>query len=241
MPSDTIKLNDKKNVRIIAHRGLSGIERQNTNSAFIAAANRSYFGIETDIHVTKDEKFAVIHDDSTGGVCSKSIPVEKSTFSMLSSLILKNTDSTIRSDLRIPQLCEYISICKKYGKAAVLEIKNLFEEKHLKKVVKIIKSLDYLDGVIFISFCRSNVVILRKLLPKAQIQYLFSKLEEGIFDFLKEHHLDADVFHDVATPEFVNKVHSFGQKVNVWTVDNPDIAKHLIDVGVDYITSNILE
>ena len=45
---DTVKI-DKRGVRLIAHRGLSGIEQENTCAAFIAAANReSYYGIETD-------------------------------------------------------------------------------------------------------------------------------------------------------------------------------------------------
>ncbi len=30
---------------MIAHRGLSGIEMENTCSAFVAAGNRTYFGI----------------------------------------------------------------------------------------------------------------------------------------------------------------------------------------------------
>ena len=51
---DTIKIN-KKNVKMVAHRGLSGIETENTSSAFVAAGNRSYFGIECDIHVTKEK------------------------------------------------------------------------------------------------------------------------------------------------------------------------------------------
>ena len=42
------------NVQMIAHRGVSGLERENTNAAFIAAGNRSYYGIETDVHRTKD-------------------------------------------------------------------------------------------------------------------------------------------------------------------------------------------
>ena len=53
---NTIKFN-KKNTQIVAHRGLSGIEVENTNSAFVAAGNRSYYGIETDIHRTKDGRF----------------------------------------------------------------------------------------------------------------------------------------------------------------------------------------
>ena len=53
----------KGNVRVIAHRGLSGIERENTNAAFVAAGNRSYYGIETDIHRTADGRFVVCHDN----------------------------------------------------------------------------------------------------------------------------------------------------------------------------------
>ena len=39
---DTIKI-DKNNVKLIAHRGVSGIERENTAAAFVAAGNRSYY------------------------------------------------------------------------------------------------------------------------------------------------------------------------------------------------------
>ena len=49
--------------RMIAHRGLSGIERENTCAAFVAAGNRSYYGIETDIHRTADGQYIVVHDD----------------------------------------------------------------------------------------------------------------------------------------------------------------------------------
>ena len=51
----TVKIKKSK-TKMIAHRGLSGIEPQNTSIAFAAAGNRSYFGIETDVHITKDGK-----------------------------------------------------------------------------------------------------------------------------------------------------------------------------------------
>ena len=53
---DTIKIN-KGSALIVAHRGLSGLERENTASAFVAAGNRSYYGIETDIWRTSDGHF----------------------------------------------------------------------------------------------------------------------------------------------------------------------------------------
>lgn len=52
------------NVQMIAHRGVSGLERENTNAAFIAAGNRSYYGIETDVHRTKDGHYVIFHDDN---------------------------------------------------------------------------------------------------------------------------------------------------------------------------------
>ena len=56
---------EKKNTLMVAHRGVSKLERENTCAAFVAAGNRSYFGVETDIHRTSDGQFVVFHDDST--------------------------------------------------------------------------------------------------------------------------------------------------------------------------------
>ena len=77
---------DKQNVKLIAHRGVSGLECENSCAAFVAAGNRSYFGIETDVHVTKDGKYVVIHDDRTGRVSDMDISVEESTFEELSEV-----------------------------------------------------------------------------------------------------------------------------------------------------------
>ena len=82
---NTIKFN-KKNVKVIAHRGVSGLERENTCASFVAAGNRSYYGIETDIHKTMDGNYIIIHDDTTGRVAIDNLEVEKSTFETLRAL-----------------------------------------------------------------------------------------------------------------------------------------------------------
>ena len=51
---DTIHLKQEGKPLMIAHRGVSGLEKENTMPAFVAAGNRSYYGIETDIHKTAD-------------------------------------------------------------------------------------------------------------------------------------------------------------------------------------------
>ncbi|MBQ4552755.1 MAG: hypothetical protein IJA59_07370, partial [Clostridia bacterium] len=67
-------------VPFVAHRGCSGIEKENTHAAFVAAGNRSYFGIETDVHRTLDGKFICFHDDTTGRVAIDNMVVEQTTF-----------------------------------------------------------------------------------------------------------------------------------------------------------------
>ena len=102
---DTVKITNKKNTLFIAHRGLSGLELENTNSAFVAAGNRSYFGIETDVHVTRDGKFVVHHDDSTGRLCNEDLIIDQTDYEKLKSLNLKpQKTSTEGSDFKIPDL-----------------------------------------------------------------------------------------------------------------------------------------
>ncbi len=76
---------------MIAHRGLSGIETENTMSAFVAAGNRSYYGVESDVHVTKDGKFVIFHDDTVKRVTGMDMPnIEECMFDELRSLTLNN-------------------------------------------------------------------------------------------------------------------------------------------------------
>ena len=129
---NTIKITAENKPLMVAHRGCSGLERENTNAAFVAAGNRSYFGIETDVHKTLDGKYIIIHDDTTGRVAVDDMVVEKSTFDTLRRLVLRNKATHVkdRSDLLLPSLAEYIGICKYYEKEAVLELKNAFEEQY---------------------------------------------------------------------------------------------------------------
>lgn len=238
---NTIKF-DKKNVKMVAHRGVSGLERENTNAAFIAAGNRSYYGIETDIHKTVDGNFIIIHDDTTARVAIDNLTVEESTFDTLRSLVLLDFDgSKLRTDLRLPTLEEYININKKYEKYAVLELKNAFSEQEVLEICDRIAALDYLDHTIFISFSYDNLVYIRRKYPEQAAQFLTSKYDDSLIDRLKEWNLDLDIRHNALTAEIIDELHENGITVNCWTVDDPERAEELAAWGIDMITTNILE
>ena len=239
---NTIKFENKGAIKMIAHRGLSGLERENTCPAFIAAAVKSYYGIETDVHVTKDGKIIVVHDDNLKRVAGLDMVVEETTFDELRAVRMKDTDGvTDRADLFLPSLDEYINICKKYDKQAILELKNKMHPKDVLGIATTVKNSGWFTRTTFISFSSENLVELRKAYPMADVQYLLGIMSEQEFQFVVENRLDVDICWPNLTKEQVERLHEEGLKVNCWTVDDEEGAQRMLDYGVDFITTNILE
>ena len=237
----TVKINSK-NTKMVAHRGLSGLERENTNQAFIAAGNREkYYGIETDVHRTADGKYVCIHDSNTARVSGVDLNVESSTQAELQSVLLYDTDGRQRADLRVPTLQDYINICHRYGKVSVLELKTPFEREHIKEIIDIIKDLDHLDMTVFISFHRQNLVYLREFLPDQPAQLLTGEWNEDVKEFVNKYDLDIDICYPPLTKEVFDSIKAAGKKLNIWTVDDKALGEKFVDWGADYITTNILE
>lgn len=237
---DTIHVN-LPGVKMVAHRGVSGLERENTCAAFVAAGNRSYFGVETDIHRTADGRYIVFHDDNLTRLLGDGRVVEEMCFDELRALRLTDLDGNARGDLLLPTLEEYVHICKKYDKDCVLEIKNHFEPEDIDNVIAIIRGIGWLERTIFISFDLPNMICIRERLPQQRAQYLVSTFGDDLLDILTGHHLDLDIKYSSLSAEQVRACHEAGIQVNVWTVNEAADADRLAGYGVDYITTNILE
>ena len=119
---ETIRISKGK-TQMVAHAGLGGLEMANTNAGFIAAGNRSYYGIETDVHITKDKEVVVVHDDNMLRISGVDMVVEESTLAELQQLTLYDEPffyemekygvrvqkGIRRSDLHTPSLRHYMS------------------------------------------------------------------------------------------------------------------------------------
>ena len=242
--TDTVKF-DKGNIKMIAHRGLSGIETENTAVAFVAAGNRSYYGIETDVRITADGQFVILHDNVTGRLSEKSLEAEKSNLSDLKSILLNDReDGTPGNHIRIAELDDYLKICRRYGKVCVLEIKSIFGKEELLKLMEAAQKRDWLENVIFISFYVENLYELRKIAPEGtRLQFLCGELSDEIIDSLSANKIDIDIHYPtlLSHPEYMEKFRKGGLEVNCWTCDDPGDGALLKQLGVDFITSNILE
>lgn len=80
-----------------AHRGLHCVEKgipENSMLAFKAAVKQGY-GIELDVHLTKDMQLVVFHDDNLERVCNRLGVIEEMTYKELTSCYLSGTAERI--------------------------------------------------------------------------------------------------------------------------------------------------
>lgn len=241
--NNTIKLENKGRTQMIAHRGVSGLELENTHAAFVAAGNRSYYGIEADVHKTADGKFVILHDSNTLRMSGDDIEVGKATYETLRNLRLKQMDGYRgRTDLRIPSMEEYLEICKYYGKKAILELKDAFTAEDIDEICHIAEALEYMEHIVFISFKLSNLLLLKERYPEQTVQYLVEHdIDDAMIQNLADRGMGVDAYQGRFTEEIIRKCREKGVATNAWTVNDSDMARKLIDWGIDFITSNILE
>ena len=82
---------------MFAHRGYHNIEQgipENSMAAFKAAVDKGY-GIELDIHVTKDDHVMVFHDDDLKRMCGDPGSIEHYTVEELKKFRLQGTEEMI--------------------------------------------------------------------------------------------------------------------------------------------------
>lgn len=227
-------------VKMVAHRGCSYLERENTVAAFIAAGNRSYFGIETDIHRTADGQYVVIHDGNTQRVGSDMIDVEQSTMNTLRKVTLRDIDGTLgRADLHLPTLEEYVKTCARYEKHGFLEIKGSFSVEWMDEVMEIVG--DYAPHITVISFHYDSIANLRVHHPDQDAMFLCGSANEALLDRLAADGFGLDIHFPAVNEALVVACRQRGIALNAWTVDGKEDCERLAALGVDYITSNRCE
>lgn len=241
--NNTIKLENKGHTLVIAHRGMSGVELENTNAAFIAAGNRTLYGIESDVHKTADGKYVMMHDANTFRMSGDDIEIGKATYETLRNIRLKQHNGERgRTDLRIPSLEEYLGICKYYEKKAILELKDDFTAEDVDEICRVVEDLEYMDNTVFISFKYNNLLLLKERNPEQPAQYLVQEpITDALIQDMADRKIGIDARQDLFTEEIMQKCRAKGVETNAWTVNKPEDARKLIDWGIDYITTNILE
>ena len=146
----------------IIHRGIvSKSYKENCLESFRASFKKR-FGIETDIHATKDKKFVCFHDFTLKRIFKISKSIKNINYEDLKKIKNKN--------FQIPPLKQVLKISK--NKFPVfIEIKPLFDKELLSNLIKETRSF---KKCTFISFKHENIYNLLKLNSKLSVGLSFS-------------------------------------------------------------------
>ncbi|WP_025724698.1 glycerophosphodiester phosphodiesterase [Acholeplasma granularum] len=221
-----------KDIYWIAHRGLPYKAVENSNTGFELAGQLPFFGIETDLHLTKDEHIVAHHDHNIKRITGLDALISELDLNSISDIKLKDSLDNI------PKFSTYLNICKKYNKVAIIELKVIFKPHQLTMLFDEIKIRNYLDKVIIISFHMDNLINIRKLYPDLTLQFLSSKFNQDIFKNLIDYHLELSLYHEAITKDIIEEMHKNNLKVAAWTVNNLTSIERLVEIGIDYITTD---
>lgn len=219
--------------RIIAHRGYWKCEgsAQNSITSLMKAAEAKVYGSELDVQLTKDRNVVVNHDDSIQGRRISDV-----TYAELKDIKLGNGE-------RLSTLDDYLKAGKALpGIQLILEIKphrTAAEENDVASlVVRKVKEMKMEKQVEYISFSMNICEQLAKLAPGSEIAYLKSDVAPKE---LKAKGIKGIDYHYKAferKPEWVEEAHQLGMKVNVWTVNDKELIRKMLDLKVDFITTD---
>ena len=217
----------------MAHRGGAkhpdNIGYENSLHAFQHAVDLGYRYLETDLHATSDGVVIAFHDDKLDRVTDRTGVIAELPWSEVSKAKINGHEPIPRLD----ELLEHFPDIR-----FNLDIKA---EGGFEPAAKVLRAANAIDRICVSSFSQSRVNRIRKLLgPRLCTGY--GELEIVLIRFLPfalnargaclqipERYKSLQVL----TPGLIKRAHSRGKQVHVWTVDDPDAMRRMLDAGVD--------
>jgi glycerophosphoryl diester phosphodiesterase len=230
---------------IIAHRGASGSAPENTLAAFNLAWEEGADGIEGDFYLTSDGEVVAFHDKTTKRTAGVDLPVKGTPWSTLSKLDVGSWKDPKFAGERPPLLGEVLDALPP-GKRFFIEIKDGVEIVEPIRKILAEKKADP-QQVILIAFSAEVVRACRKVIPEFQSHWLSSLKDIDKPDMadryvadLKQTGASGLQFQATApiSAEWIRKLAAEGYSLTAWTINDADLARRMIDLGMDHITTD---
>ena len=224
-----------------AHRGASGHAPENTIAAVEKAIAQGADMIEVDIQQTADDRFAVFHDDILDRTSSGSGPLRGKSLAELQALDAGSWLGPEWAGETIPSLEEVLEVTR--GRVP-LNIELKLHGREMGVVNLAIRALH--DNNIEDHCPRKSLVTCFDHRVTAAIKQADPALTVGAILGRKQFSTAAFAYTvDVLSAEkslvdedFMTRAHDAGKQVHVWTVNEPEDIRRLIDLGVDAVITN---
>jgi len=234
-----------KYVEIIAHRGASYLAPENTMVSVMLGWEKGA-DVEVDVHLSKDNRIIVIHDSSTKRTGKLDLIVKDTPSLELRKLDVGSFKAAEYAGEQIPFLTDIIKTIPP-GRKLYVEIKC--KKEVLPILEKLISQSSKMSQIVIIGFDLETVTMSKELIDVPTYWLKGTEKDKEtekwiphnpqLIQIAKNKGLDGlDVHYAGVTKEFTDAVKASGQKLYVWTVDDPEEAVRLVNLGVAGITTN---
>lgn len=151
--TDSASSQEGRQIRLIAHRGLSAQAPENTVASTSAAGKAGFWGSETDIYRTTDGVWVLLHDNYLYRLMDGSgmKKADSMTYAELMEFTYTNGANIDQyPNLKISKLSDYLDECAKYGMTPVIEYKSKKNYEYLHEVVEMIQEKQMEENVVII-------------------------------------------------------------------------------------------
>ena len=247
----------RKPIKVVAHRGDSKFYPENSKPAFQSAIDLGVDIIETDVHISSDGVIFVWHDDNTEKIDGSLVPIYERSWQELSALdsgiIYTKDDGSKPFAGQGLALMKFEDVLKDFPEARFnVDLKDEREDL-VKGFYRILEENDAFDRVVVASFSTDNLKGIRKLSERVITSYGRSEVKKGVVlsklgllsllgrFIYKNPLIQVPVTSGktrVVTQSYIKALHKIGVKIQVWTINDEDEMRRLLDMGVDGIMTD---
>ncbi|NOK37037.1 glycerophosphodiester phosphodiesterase [Corallococcus exercitus] len=226
---------------LLAHRGASADAPENTLEAFAEAVRQGADGVELDAMVCGSGEVVVCHDERLDRLAGQPWEVRTTPWWKLSRADVGTPLGF--APARIPLLEEVLDALPEHFLVNI-ELKcDRFDDGGLAAgVARLLGDRDLAGRVVVSSFNPLCLFRLAAVAPTLRRGFLIDPdkpwaLQAYALSPLVSSH-SVHPFHEACTPERVAAWRDAGLRVAAWTVDDPQRARELRDLGVSYLITN---
>ncbi|MFB7313233.1 MULTISPECIES: glycerophosphodiester phosphodiesterase family protein [Streptomyces] len=213
----------------IGHRGVMGVEPENTLRSFVHAERAGMDAIELDLHLSKDGALAVMHDADVDRTTDGAGLIAEKTLAELRELDAGQGE-------RVPVFEEVLDAVRSPVQA---EIKDVAAARALAEVMR---RRDLVDRVEVLSFHDEAVAEIAQLVPGVRTALVASRWKSDVVDRAKAVGAATLVLNiRRLTLEVVEQAHAEGLKVIGWVVNTQDHLRLARGLGLDGATTDFPE
>lgn len=215
-----------RNVKGIAHRGLSYSAPENTLPAYRLAKRAGFVYVETDVSFTADGVAVCLHDETVDRTSDGTGSIGELTLAQVKAMDFGSWKSSDYAGTEIPTLEEFLLCCRSLGLHPYIELKNNgdYTEAQIQGLVDLVQACGMQGKVTWISYSETYLGYVHSYDAAARLGFIISEIGPGAVSKAQalksgnEVFIDANVSH--ITTESIALCIAAGIPVEVWTVDS---------------------